>query len=207
MDSGPAVKGDGGEEDERDHHIRRSRVFVCEERGDEAANNADAVHNYEKVNGISVGDADDASGVLADVIIGRVDAPEAEEDANGEESVLGFFEGGEFDDGAYFTGRYAGAGQGEGDELEGEHYEADYADGPAEANAGKGGFNDAGEEHTACRGTGGGDANGDGAILGEVGGDEGEGRAEEETGADAGADALGEEQLPVFCGQRGHEDA
>ena len=120
---------------------------------------------------------------------------------------MGFFEGGEFDDGADLTGRYAGAGQGEGDELEGEHYEADYADGPAETNAGEGGFNDAGEEHAARRGTGGGDANGDGAILCEVGGDEGEGGAEEETGADAGAHALGEEQLPVFGGQGGHEDA
>ena len=119
---------------------------------------------------------------------------------------MGFFEGGEFDDRAYFTGRYAGAGQGEGDELEGEHYETDYADGPAETNTGEGGLNDAGKKHAACRGSGGGDTNGDSAVPGEVGGDEGEGGAEEETGADAGADALGEEQLPVFCGQGGHED-
>ena len=77
--------------------------------------------------------------------------------------------------------------------MEGEHYKSNYTDGPAEADTGKSSFNDAREEHATCCGAGGGNANSDGAISGEVGRDQGEGGTEKETGADTSADALGEE--------------
>ncbi len=90
--------------------------------------------------------------------------------------------------------------------MDGEHDEADDADGPGESDAGEELLDDGWEDDAAGGAAGGCDADGQGSFRGEVGGEEGESWAEDEAVSEAGADSLGEEQLPVFGADGCHED-
>ena len=204
---GPGVEQHGGDEGEGDEGVEGPEVAVGEEGGDEAADEADAVEDEQVGDAVRVGYMQDRAAEGGEVVEGEVEAPEAEEHAEGEEQIGGLGEGGPFDQRAGFARGQARAGEGEGDGLDGEHDEAQDADGPREADPGQQLLDDGGEDDAAGRCARGGDADGHGAFGGEVGGEQSEAGAEEEAVADAGADSLGEEELPVFCAQGGHEDA
>ena len=94
-----------------------------------------------------------------------------------------------------------------GDDQHAEDEEGGDAHGPGEADLGNQALHEDGEDDASERGAGGHDAKGKGAASEEPGADGGHGRVEDGGGAEGREDALGEDELVVFGGKRGHHEA
>jgi len=99
-----------------------------------------------------------------------------------------------------------GEDDGKGDGELGEGEKTEDAGGPGEADGGQQAHEGNGVEDAADGGTGGGEADGQGAPLSEGHSDEGDAWGVEDAGADTDAPALGQHDLPVSGAEREHHD-